>query len=197
MIEVSENFIAYGQSKFIKEVAIPVGEEIEAISREFPCSEKQRIEFHGKPTAFASSLEALIGITVFFGGWAAKKFLDEIYDAKFGPVVKDKLRAYINSDNESKKYSLSISLNKKNKLNSVFICCVGSNLSEIEESEKHIPAIIDISERYIDSTNEGKVYMFIIDNGVCELTPAVFDNYDHAINGLKKHYPIKSMRYVR
>src|SRR5690606_33181468 len=147
MIEVSENFIAYGQSRFIKEVAIPVGKEIEAISREFPCSEDQRIELHGKPTAFASGLDALIGITVFFGGWATKKFLDEIYEAKFGPIVKEKLKAYINLDNESKKYSLAISLNKKNKSNSVLVCCVGSNLSEIEESEKHISAIIEIAER--------------------------------------------------
>lgn len=198
MIEISDRVLSYGKSTFIREVAIPVSTEVEGISKEYPCNDNQKLEVHGRPTAFASGLEAILGVVVFFGAWATKKFLDEIYDATFGPIAKEKLKAYIEkSSDHSKKYALSISLNKKNKQNSILICCVGSNVQEIEASEIHIPNVMKISESYIDSSNDGSVFLFVIDNGVCNLNPSIHRNFADAINRLKKHYPIKPPQYIR
>ena len=198
MIEISERVLSYGNSTFIRDVAIPVSDEVVEISKKYPCKDNQKIEVRGKPTAFASGLEAILGMVVFLGAWATKKFLDEIYDATFGPIAKKKLKAYIEkSTDSSKKYALSISLNKKNKRNSILICCVGSNILEIEASESHIPNIMKISESYIDSSNDGSVFLFVVDNGVCNLNPSIHESLDDAINGLKKHYPIKPPQYIR
>jgi len=197
MIEISEKVLSYGQSHFIKEVVIPVSSEIENIANKYPCAEDYKIEVNYKPTACASEFSALIGIVAFLGTWASTKLLDEIYSVTFSPSVKEKLGKLINSNTQQKKYALSISLNKKGKTNSVLICCVGTTIQEIENSEKRIQDVLDISENYINQSNDGSVFLFVIDNGVTDLKPSIHNSYNHAIDGLKSLYPIRPPSYLK
>lgn len=195
-MEVSESFITVGRNSFIKEVAIPVGEDIEKISKNFPCQDEILIEIEPKPAAFLSSLEALIGIVVFFGGWVGTKFLDEVYNAKFSPAVKDRLAKYIQKSGTHKKYSLAISINNKSSGTSVLICSVGSTIEEIEASEAHIPAVLKIAETCLGLGAEGTVHMFVIDNGNCNLKPLTYNSYGDALTGLKHMFPVKMPTYL-
>lgn len=88
MIEVSERYLSFGQSCFVREVAIPAGETIEEIAKEYPCVDEAELKIVPQPTASLSGLDALIGVSIFLGGWAGTKFLDEIYDTKLGPAIK-------------------------------------------------------------------------------------------------------------
>ncbi|MCV6620421.1 MAG: hypothetical protein OIF51_01555 [Cellvibrionaceae bacterium] len=197
MVEVSENLIACGKSAFIRQVVVPVGEQVEKIANEHPCTQDLEIKLQGRPQACGTGLEALIGICVFLGGWGVKKFLDEIYELKYAPIVREKLAKYMEAAGEDKKYSLSISVRKKNKSSSVLICCVGSDIEEIQASEVHIPTVLDLSDKYIDSSEENQVFLFVIDNGSCNLSPAVYGSYDEAIAGLKGLYPLVPPKYIR
>lgn len=196
-MEISERFIAAGRNSFVREVAIPVGEDIEKISKRFSCQDEIPIEIEPKPEAFLSGLEALIGIVVFFGGWAGTKFLDEVYDAKFSPAVKERLAKYIQKSGTHKKYSLAISINKKNSGTSVLICSVGSTIEEIETSEAHIPSVLKIAEACLDSGVEDTVHMFVIDNGNCNLKPLTYNSYEDALIGLKHMFPAKMPTYLK
>jgi len=198
MIEISERVFSYGQSEFIRNVSIPVCSEVEKIAKKYPREQDDdNLNLHSNPTASGTELSALIGIVAFFGTWAATKFLDEIYNATFAPIVKEKLNSFIKDTNQTKKYALSISLNKKNKKNSILICCVGTTIEEISESEKYISNVLEVSENYIDSSNDGSVFLFVIENGKYNLAPSIHNNYDNALHGLKKLYPIKPPMYVK
>lgn len=191
MVEVSEKYFALGKSTFMKEVVIPIGEVIEDIAREHPYTDEIDLKITPRPTAFISDLEALIGVSIFLGGWAGNKFLDEIYDAKLGPAIKSLLKPYIEKTGLDKKYSLAILARNKGSKGSALICCVGSSINEIESSEKHIPATVSIAENFLQSSNESTVYLFVIDNGKVNLEPEVYQSHEKALDGLKKMYPAK------
>jgi len=191
MIEVSEKYFAFGKNTFMREVVIPVGEVIEDIAREHPCTDEIDLKITPRPTAFFSGLEALIGISIYLAGWAGNKFLDEIYDAKLGPAIKSLLKTYIEKAGSDKKYSLAILARNKGSMGSALICCVGSSINEIESSEKHIPAIVTIAENFLKSSNDSSIYLFVIDSGKVNLEPEVYETHEKALEGLKRMYPAK------
>lgn len=197
MLEVSERYLAFGQKIFVKEVAIPVAEVIEEIAKEYPCTDDLDLKITPRPTACLTGLDALIGISVFVGGWVGTKFLDEIYDAKLGPVIKGYLRPYIEKRGTDKKYSLAILARKKSARDSVLICCVGSSIEEIESSERHIPAALNIAEELLNSSSGNSVYLYVIENGKVNLEPELFDSYERAMEGLKKMYPAKLPKHIK
>lgn len=197
MVEVSERYLAFGQSIFVKEVAIPVGEVIEEIAREFPCSDDADIKISFHPTAFISALDALIGVSIFISGWVGNKFLDEIYEAKLGPKIKQYLRPYIEKNGSNKKYSLSILARKKLKGGSVLICCIGSSIEEIELSEKHIPDALNVANELLDSSEENSVHLYLIEGGEVNLDPEIFESHEMALERLKRMYPAKLPKHIK
>lgn len=194
---MSERYLAFGQNIFVKEVAIPVGEVIEEVAKEYPCADAVDLNIISRPTAFLSGLDALIGISVFLGGWAGTKFLDEIYDAKLGPAIKGYFRPYIENRGSDKKYSLAILARKKKAMGSVLICCVGSSIEEIESSERHIPAALGVAGELLDSSKDNSVYLYVIESGKVNLEPRVFKSHEEALEGLKKMYPAKLPKYIK
>lgn len=165
MIEVSDRYLVFGQKAFIKEVAIPAGEVIEDVAKEYPLANEFDIQIPHRPTAFLSELDALIGIFVCLGSWAGTKLLDEIYDAKLGPRIKKLFRPYIENRGIDKKYSIAIVARKRGTTGSILICCIGSSIEEIESSEKHIPAALALAEQLLDLSKNDSVYLYVIENG--------------------------------
>lgn len=196
-MEVSERYLAFGKNTFVKEVAIPVGEVIDEVAKEYPCADDADLKVTPRPAAFLSGLEALIGISVFLGSWAGNKFLDEIYDAKLGPAIKGYLRPYIEKCGSEKKYSLAILARKKGVEGSVLICCVGSSIEKIELSEKHIPAALGIAEEFLDSSKDNSVHLYVIENGRVAPDPQVFESHESALEGLKRMYPAKLPKHIK
>ncbi|CAM3938025.1 hypothetical protein [Ectopseudomonas alcaliphila] len=197
MIEISERYLAFGQNIFVKEVAIPVGEVIEEVAKEYPCADDVDLRIVSRPTAFLSGLDALIGISVFLGGWAGTKFLDEIYDAKLGPKIKEYFRPYIERRGVDKKYSLAILARKRGVGGSVLICCIGSSIEEIESSERHIPAALTMTNELLDSSKGNSVYLYVIEGGKFNLEPEVFESHQMALEGLKRMYPAKLPKQIK
>ena len=95
-----------------------------------------------------------------------------------------------------KKYSLAISAQKKGKECSVLVCCVGETIEEIEASERHISKVLDLAEKEADH-DASAVYLYVIDNGYCDLTPKIHANYNDALSCLNHMYPAKLPTYVR
>jgi len=191
VIEVSERYLSFGQSCFVREVAIPAGETIEEIAKEYPCVDEAELNIVPQPTASLSGLDALIGVSIFLGGWAGTKFLDEIYDAKLGPAIKGYFRKYIERSGSDKKYSLSILARSKETSGAVLICCVGSSIEEIELSERRIPRALGVTEKLLSSSKNKSVYLYVIESGKINLEPKAFDNLEGALEGLKRMYPAK------
>ena len=197
MIEVSEKFLTFGKNVFVKEVAIPIGEVIEGIAKEHPCADDVDLRISPRLTAFTSGLDALIGICLFLGGWAATKFLDEIYDIKLRPKIKEYFWPYIEKHGPDKKYSLAILAKKREAVGAVLICCIGSSIEEIESSERQIPAALNMAKELLNSSTENSVYLYVIENGTANLEPKVFENHEMALEGLKKMYPAKLPKHIK
>lgn len=197
MIELSAKTLAFGHSIFMKEVVIPVSETIEEVAKESPCSQDVELSLTSRPTASLSGLDALIGIVIYLAGWATTKFLDEVYDAKLGPTIKNYLRPYIQKSGSNKKYSVTILAKKRDFKASVLICCIGSSLMEIESGEKLIPKALILAENLIDSTSENSVFIYTIENGKINVSPEAYKSLDSALNGLKRMYPAKHPRLIK
>src|SRR5690554_817107 len=181
----------------MKEVAIPVGEVIEEVAKEYPCANDLDLRIDPRPKAFLSGLDALIGVAIFLGGWAGTKFLDEIYEAKLGPTIKKYFRPYIEARGVDKKYSLAILARKRGVGGSVLICCIGSSIEEIESSERHIPVALAIAKELLDSSSENSVYLYVIESGKVNLEPRVYESHQMALEGLKRMYPAKLPKHIK
>jgi hypothetical protein len=190
LIEISENMICGGNSRFFREVGIPVNEAISSLAKKYPVSDDQIIEVYSRPQAHLSELVGIIGICSFVGSWMATKVLDEVYSHKISPLIRDALRGYIKEDS-SKKYAITIScLNREQNLN-LLIACVGSTTVEIEAAEKFIGKafhLVRISEiKYSD----GEILLVVIEGSKIDLDIQRYPDYTTAIDALKSMYPAK------
>lgn len=195
MLEVSERYLTFGRSVFLREVAIPIGKEVEEIAKEYPCVDDESLEVSHRYAAFLSGLDALVGISVFLGGWAATKLLDEVYDARLRPKIKECFWPYVEKNGPDKKYSLAI-LARKRGGGAVLICCIGSSVEEIESSERHIPAALTLAQELLNSSTDNSVYLYVIEGGRINLEPGVFENHELALEGLKRMYPATLPKHI-
>lgn len=194
-LEFSDKVLAFGSENFVKNVVLPVSSELKILAKEYPITDVDDIEIDSQFTACSSEVSAFIAIMAIVGPWAANKFLDGIYNV-VSKKIKSKLDTFIKSSKLTKKYSLSLIINSKSTSNSVVICCLGTNIIEIENSELLIPEVLKLSENHLNSTKSKKVHMYIIDNGKCNLKPYVHDSFIEAINELKNLYPMKLTKTI-
>ena len=140
MLEISDKVQFEGNSKLIREFAIPFLDEFELVAKEYPVKGNNPFspKEEPKPQAHISEIAGIIGVVAFVATWSATKLLNEVYDLKISPIVRKKLSVYLGKTTSNQKYALTITtLNRETKI-SLLIACVGSTPEEIESSEKHI-----------------------------------------------------------
>ena len=151
LFEVSEKLLSMGGSRFFKEVAIPITSEIRLIAEEHPTSQDQA-SFSGKPQAVSADLAGLIGVITFVSSWAVIKLLDEVYEIKIRPIIKDKIAKYIATNDSAKDYAISIAITNKSTLNTVFIVSIGKNSKEIDSNYQVEKNALDMAIQQQENT---------------------------------------------
>ncbi|MFH1817588.1 MAG: hypothetical protein ABIK08_15500 [Pseudomonadota bacterium] len=92
-------FVSAGDSFSLRNAVIPF---VEALEQELDSASAEAgiehfsagsvLETKRGPTADGGFLTTIaVGVIAFVGGWAGNKFLDEIYEAKLKPIIKDRL----------------------------------------------------------------------------------------------------------
>ena len=201
MIEISENVNCIGTSNFFRAVAVPICEEIKLIADIYPELEPpNKTKKSSEPNAQAnitSELVGIIGITTFISTWTATTLLNEIYNLKLAPMVKEKLQRFLRDTEPKKKYAMTISTTNRISNCSLVIACVGGSIEEIEQSEKNVSSVLKYAQTFDDSDYEGKVLLFTLDGDVCNLTPEIHKDFSEATMRLAGLYPVKVPAYAR
>jgi hypothetical protein len=197
VLEISDKIQFSGNSKFIREFAIPFLDEIKPIAKEYPVQGSNPFESNEEPKlqAHLSEIAGIIGIMAFVASWTATKLLDEVYDIKISPLVKDKLRKYLGKSNTEPKYALTITTLNREMNVSLVIACIGSTVEEIQKSEKHIKSIFNYVQSNGFNANAGDVLLVVLDGDNLNLNIQTYSSYGEAIEILKSMYPAKLPKY--
>jgi hypothetical protein len=200
-IAISGYVIAIGNSHFFREVAIPISDQVEKISNEHPPATEDAgwdPDLDPIPKADATILSGVVCITVFVAGWASKKALDEIYAAKIGPLLKAAISTVLTGDPGTKKYGISLLINKTPERTSIIIASVGSSIPEIELCEKQVISVATSAmQKAAQLSVPGQAHLYIIEDGKSNEHPWVYPDISSAMQHLQHMAPARSLRHIR
>ncbi|WP_407472353.1 hypothetical protein ABFU52_00675 [Xanthomonas campestris pv. campestris] len=199
-ISIEPSILVLGQSSFVRLVAIPLSEQLEEMVLDFrqPGSDDHfEIRARSNPQAFLTELGGVATVGVFLGGWAAKKLLDEIYDATIRPRVKKVVEDFFNKSSGGKLYSTAISAKSKSDRNTILVLSIGRNTEEIEACNDLVAAAFQLGLDQIKAHPDGTVRSYIIEDREIRFSGCYRSRLD-AINALARSMsplgPIKAMR---
>ncbi|SMQ93667.1 hypothetical protein [Xanthomonas fragariae] len=164
---IDAEILVLGQRRFIKSVAIPLYEQLEEIAPNFPePDDNDHFEniVHSNPQAFFNELGGVATVGVFLSEWAAKKLLDEIYEATIRPRFKKVFEDFFNRSSNGKFYSTAISAKSRLDNNIILVLSIGRSMEEIEACNNLVSTAFQKGIDQIKDHPDGTVRSYIIED---------------------------------
>lgn len=199
-VQISERLVSMGDSVFLRECVIPIALELERPNCEDPDWVEEclsDLDGMSRPQADAGSLTAVVTFLAYLGTWAAYKTLDELYDSKIRPLVREKFIAFSEKHKLIGKYALSIAIFTEETRTAAIIAAIGRTAEEVENSEALLPAAIASAAAFVSAQAQpSKVYLYTVEAGTISPSPLPFDSLAEAIGALRGRQPIRLPNYV-
>jgi hypothetical protein len=179
--------IASGNSSLYKFLAVPLAGELEDIlpKEGFVDLNKKRgeeLNFHGRPTANFTVVDATIGVLLFVASGFASNTITDVYKAKVKPTVDRILNSSdekLNQPNHPKAYEAGFWYGEEKVI--IYIAIIEKSFSEIVKYHFMIPDIHQNAIKWIQNNGRGKfVHLYKVENGNVNLVPLLFDSLAEA-----------------
>jgi hypothetical protein len=187
--------IAGGNSTFFRVVAVPLSASLESElpKHGIPLNDglaDDILTIDERPKAVGGAIAGIAGVVLFFGSWAAKKALDEIY-AKIRPKIVD---VFSRSDEELKSierkklYQVGIWYGDKRVF--ILVTFVANSFAEILTHERLLPTIHANAVNWITQNGSHKcVHLYLVEDGRSNVAPLEFDNWFRAQGYIENQWP--------
>lgn len=146
------------------------------------------------PQMGAAAIAAMIGVLVFFGSWAARKVLDEFYEAKIRPKIKhifESSDAKGLSNNPGKKWLFQLGVWYKEERVLVLLTLVGDSLNKILRQEHLLPTLHSHAVDWlIQHGTDSPVHLYIAEDGKANLEPLTFNHVTEAQRYIEELWPV-------
>ncbi len=198
----SYRFNYAGPSTFVRKVAIPFAESLEfQFADDDSVHEAQSVPAYLETGPTKRRMDAgttvilTLGVSLFLVKWFAERVLDDVYDAKFQPMIKKALGTadkgvHPNSASRPKMFMLGISYSQANVF--ILIALVADSFQEILESERMIHTAHENAIKWIENNGVGEpIHFYSIEYGKLNLEPVQFKNLKTA------HAAIHKMKFKR
>jgi len=92
--EIGYSILSSGNARFLRALPIPLASNLASIAEDSGLKYRQLPDdmvfaVDSRPKALGFEAAAAVGILLFVGSWFASKILDEIYDIKLKPIIRN------------------------------------------------------------------------------------------------------------
>jgi hypothetical protein len=199
-VSIADYSLAFGQSHFLRQIAIPFGNTLAAMSAQNPPAEVDSDwdpDVQLSPRADAFVLAGMIGAIVFVANWGTQKALDELYNGKLGPALRSAISVALSGEPTSKKYALSLLINKSPERISILVAAVGGSIEEMKLSEKQVLSVASQGlQRAKQLALPGQVHLYIVEGGVCNEHPWIHPHISSAMEQLHGMSTAGPVRFI-
>lgn len=150
------------------------------------------LEVKRGPTADAGFLTTIaVGVVVFVGGWAGKKLLDEIYDAKLRPRIKhwlEKLDSGLAPNTKESPKQLHVGIWYEDRKVLVLVVIEAENYLDMIELEPLVSITHENAAKWIKKNGVlSPVHVHVIRDGNVNVEPMTFGSVeDYCLKNRKK-----------
>lgn len=181
--------IAVGDKHLFNDYAIPFSEEMSLLEKEGGVVYEKApkidlLKVNKSPRAFDISGVWLFGVLLFLPGWFAKKALDELYDIKIKPIVRNVI---LKADQieilprRKKHITFSMSLYHKERNVLVIVAVKEKTTLETSDSLNMVVKIHESAQSFIEvGGHKNQIHLYIIENGKVNVKPYVHENVESA-----------------
>ena len=195
-IECGYTVFSDGDKSWIRNVSIPLAEALEQIATddnsislrdELP----EYLDVDSRTTADGAILiGGVVGVFAFFASWLATKILDDVYEAKFQPAIKNALKsanAKLQGANATEPKMLQLGISYADKRVFILIGIVADTFDEILHSEHMIKSVHANAVDWIKNNDlQHAIHLYIINRGNVNLEPELFENLELAHLHIRK-----------
>lgn len=199
-LALSDKVMAIGGAAFIRETAVPVADEMDLLSQDYPCNQDDidmDEAFSGSPQAGLGEISGLVGVSAFLGSWAATKLLDELFDLRIGPLLRSAIKRAFESGAKDQMYALSLAVHNAESRTVVLIVAAGKSMDELECSEGMVRPTLSFAIQQAAALNTEGVHVYLIENGRTELKPSIVPTLASALHALKRMKPASMPKFIR
>jgi hypothetical protein len=184
-----ETIFTQGNAHEMRDGFAPLAEKIENIETITPISSLSEdysidpiLDFDTQAKADAGSLSVVtFGLIGFVGGWAANKFLDEVYERKLRPLIFDSLPSLENASKNSKKKELQVGIWYEAESVFVLISVLGDSYLSLETSRSKVTEVHISARSWIESNGvKAPIHYYEIRDGSVNIDPQLFHSIQEA-----------------
>ncbi|MCL4758156.1 MAG: hypothetical protein KJZ96_07385 [Rhodocyclaceae bacterium] len=187
MNSVTYTYFLSGQSPYMRVAIDAIGSELDPVlvdtdwhESSEPMKSNKALHLDSRPTMDAGIASGLIvGLSLFVGGWAGNKLLDEIYEEKLrGPLLRLLSKIFQKAMLPSCKrieYQHVVTLNDIGL--TVLVRLLLSNEKEIPESLDRLAYVHKLASDWIEKNGKcAPIHCYVIADGRCNVEPNLYNS---------------------
>ena len=187
--EIGYSVLSSGNAQFLRALPIPLAEDLEVIAQDSglkytPIPEDKVFVVDARSKAIGAESAAAVGILLFVGSWLASKVLDEIYDIKLKPIIRNLIHkadeiVIFGSKKRALSFLIAIYHQDKQKLVLVALKC-----REKEDLVGNLELIRNVHMAARQNVDQPKyrapLHLYIIESGEVNVEPIQLNNMQQA-----------------
>lgn len=184
--------LSSGNARFLRALPIPLASDMELIAKDaglryMPVPDDDIFAIDARPKAIGVETAATVGILLFVGSWLASRILDEIYDIKLKPIIRNliqKADEIVIFGSKKRALSFVIGIYHEDKQKLVLVALKSAEkegfLSKLEMIKNvHAVARQNVKQRKYDAP----LHLYVIEDGAVNVEPIQLNNmrqaYEH------------------
>lgn len=200
-ISVSDSLIVFGGSRFIRAVVGPFGDLADYLSREPEAlvvadTDKTLWEVSSHPQAYLTAFQGFIGICAFMGSWLATTALNELYELKIRPAIREMLGGIEFSG--TRVYGVSLCSCHLPTQTRLMLVALGKTAAEVSRAEQLIPTVLYHASKWAEQNiSAPKVHLYKIEGESFSNLPELYPDVISALKSLASAFPLRPPNFIR
>lgn len=188
-IGVGYTVLASGNAQFLRALPVPLASEMELIAKDSglsygPVPEDDVFVLDTRPKAIGAETAAAVGILLFVGSWLASKILDEIYDIKLKPIIRNlihKADEIVIFGSKKRALSFVIGIYHQDKQKLVLVALKGVEKESFINKFEMIKHVHVVARQNLEQHKyEAPLHLYVIEDGGVNVEPIQLNNMRQA-----------------
>jgi hypothetical protein len=187
--EIGYSVLSSGNARFLRALPIPLASNMEMIAEDAglkyaPFPEDEVFAFDARPKAIGTETAAAVGILFFVGSWLVSKILDEIYDIKLKPIIRNliqKADEIVIFGSKKRALSFVIGIYHQDKQKLVLVVLKSTDKEDFLSKIEMISNVHAAARQNVEQPKyEAPLHLYVIEDGEVNSEPIQLNNMQQA-----------------
>jgi len=177
---IGYSIVSVGNSRFFRALAIPFASDMELLAKGTelsyePVPDDEVFAVDTRQKAIGTETAVAVGIVLFVGSWFAKKILDEIYDIKLKPIIRNviqKADEIVISGARKRGLSFVVGIHHQDKQTLVLVVLKTKEKNELLGNLETIRNVHAAARQNVEQSKyDAPLHLYVIEDGKVNVEP--------------------------